>query len=310
MVMASGAGWRVPAVWLGIDWSPPSWDHIWEIVAAIAAIALVVLFGVTLHAVSRNFGAIVSTRGAILIGIYEAVWGLVLGLLAVAYIRQEPIAIARQIGVLPTPVIWFGAFGGVLVSLSAVADHSADGSWRDRWALWHLFRPMVGALVGIIAVIVFQAGILSVGASPNPDTSGVSHAPPPQDLSYYVIAFVVGYRESAFRLMIATLVDTLFKTTNSAKPVVDAVTPSGGSGGEVAITGSGLGKVNKVHFGTAAPVDPISVKDGYVIATAPDRATATEGARGSTTPSPPPCPWSWTAPTVRLPARTRTTSEL
>jgi hypothetical protein len=271
--MAGGADWQA-GMWLAFDWSPPSWNHVWEIVAVAAGIVLVVLFGMTLHAVWKNFGSIVSVRGAVLIGLYEAVWGVLLTLLAIDYIRQDPIAIRRQIGVLPTPVIWFGALGGVLVSLSAVADRSADGTWKDRWALWHLFRPVVGAIVGVIAVIVFQAGILSVGANPNPSQS--TSGPPPQDLSYFIIAFVVGYRESAFRQLVATLVDTLFKT-GSTKPAVDKVTPSGGPGGEVAIVGSGLGRVNKVAFGTAPPVDPTSVKDGYVMVTAPDRATATQG---------------------------------
>lgn len=72
-----------------------------------------------------------------------------------------------RIGTVPTPVPWFGALGAVIISLTGVFEHAAD--WRPSYRFWHLSRPFVGATVGVIAVLVFQAGILAVGEDVKPE---------------------------------------------------------------------------------------------------------------------------------------------
>jgi hypothetical protein len=65
----------------------------------------------------------------------EIVYLLGLGLLAAAYLEGwfEP---REHIGSLPTPVIWFGALGAVMLSLTGIFDHPYD--WDDKFALWHV----------------------------------------------------------------------------------------------------------------------------------------------------------------------------
>lgn len=131
-----------------------------------------------------------------------------------------------------------------MISLVGVADRSADGSWRDHWAMWHLLRPVVGASFGMIAVLIFQAGVLGIGSNPTP--SGAA-APGPANLTYYLVAFLVAYRESTFRELVKRLADTVL-STGTSKPSIDDFTPGQGGGGQVAIIGSSLGNTKVVNF--------------------------------------------------------------
>jgi len=125
---------------------------------------------------------------------------LALGVAAAAYfIPESPTAV--KFGSIPIGVVWFGALGAVLVSLTSVVDHADD--WDPSTGLWHLSRPVVGALLAVVSILMVQAGILSVGSTPA--TNGG-----PQDLLYYVVAFLVGYREETFRQLIKQLVDVVF----------------------------------------------------------------------------------------------------
>jgi hypothetical protein len=259
------------------SWNPRHWD--WDRIAEVAVIVglglVVVLFAVTMILIWENLGDIVSARGAALTVAYESVWALLLAIVAVDYLRQDPIAIAKTLGPVPTPVLWFGAVGGMLIALSGIADHTADGSWNDRWVVWHLLRPLVGVVVGVIAVLTFQAGILSIGANPNP-TGKSGTAPRTQDVTFYVIAFIVAYREATFRDLIKRLADVVF-TTGPARPTISGVVPPGGAGGQVAITGSGLSSVTTVRFGKATATIT-GQSDGSISVTAPARAAATDDA--------------------------------
>ena len=85
----------------------------------------------------------------------------------------------------PVAVPWFGAVGAVLISLTGVFEHEHD--WDDNYWPWHVARPFIGASLGVVSVLIFKAGILAVGSTPSPSPSI------PNNLLYYVMAFLVGY---------------------------------------------------------------------------------------------------------------------
>src|SRR2546423_10463237 len=117
-------------------------------------------------------------------------------------------------GPIPVGVPWFGALGAVLISLTGVFDHKRD--WDNELWPWHLSRPLIGITVGVVSVLILQAGVLSIGAS---------HAT--SNLLYYLIAFLVGYREETFRELIKRLVDVVLSPggTDSALPYIHAGNP-------------------------------------------------------------------------------------
>lgn len=168
------------------------------------------------------------------------------------------------LGSMPIGVPWFGALGAVIISLSGAFDHRTD--WDPSWNLWHFTRPLIGITLAIISWLIFQTGILAVGSKPDA-VNGVT-----PDLLYYVIAFIVGYREDVFRDLIKTADVILAPGGSASRPAVNAVNPLNGSaagGDKVAITGSSLTGTTSVKFGTSlAPTFHVD-SDTQISATTP-----------------------------------------
>ncbi|HEV7426161.1 MAG TPA: hypothetical protein VGQ46_07310 [Thermoanaerobaculia bacterium] len=151
-------------------------------------------------------------------------WLIFLGTLALVRIIAPPskIGLPDMIGSLPIAVVWFGAMGAVLISLTGIVEHAKD--WDVSFVLWHLSRPLMGGSLAIVAVLIMQAGILAVGttlAGAQPST--------PKYILYYLVAFLVGYREETFREMIKRLVDLIF-TPATPKPKTDEKQPAAAGG--------------------------------------------------------------------------------
>ena len=181
-----------------------------------------------------------------------------------------PVTLPDSFGQIPVGVPWFGALGGVIISLSGTVDHRKD--WDPSLKYWHLTRPVIGAAVAIISVLIFKVGVLSVSSNPTP-SPGVAN---PQNLLYYLIAFVVGYREETFRELIKRLIDVILTPGGGAPPpVIKNLNPSQGkiAGGEpVTIAGSGFTGTTSVKFGpTPAPNFQVD-SDVQITATTPPGA--------------------------------------
>lgn len=77
-----------------------------------------------------------------------------------------------------------------------------------RATIWHLSRPVMGAALAIVGFIILQAGVLSVGAAPgNPSIQ--------QNMLYYLVAFLIGYREETFRELMKRLLDLILASATS-----------------------------------------------------------------------------------------------
>jgi hypothetical protein len=161
-------------------------------------------------------------------------------------------------------VLFFGALGGVLISLAGVFEHMYD--WDDRYFFWHIARPLVGAAVAVVAVLILQAGILAVGVQPTDSEAGA------KDLLYYVVAFVVGYREQSFRGMVKKAADLILTSpAEGSAPVVSSIEPVHGpvaGGTKVTISGAGFKGTEVVQFGPNK-ADFVVSSDGEITATVP-----------------------------------------
>lgn len=181
----------------------------------------------------------------------EIGWLVVLGTLAFLYLSEPPILRLRDtLGPIPIGVIWFGALGGAMVSLTGiVSDHRKD--WDESFALWHFSKPLVGAGLGVVAVLIVEAGVLSVGATPPGASARV-----PQNILYYLVAFLVGYREETFRELMKRLVDLILApATPAPKPTIARLVPDSGTkdgGASVVIAGSGFTDTTAVMFAASA----------------------------------------------------------
>ena len=118
----------------------------------------------------------------------------------------------ESFGPVPLAIPWFGAVGGVMVSFRGVFSHVLD--WEPSRALRHYVRPFTAGVIGLVAYLMFAAGVDAVTQTPELLTNGRAV---PQVLGY-TVAFVIGYREDHFRLLIERVADSLLRTYQPGRP--------------------------------------------------------------------------------------------
>lgn len=193
-------------------------------------------------------------------------------------------------GVVPIGVPWFGALGGLTISIYGIVDHLND--WQPRWTLWHAIRPLVGAILGTVAYLIFIGVIQATGTSPTLGTA--NHSQPINSVVYLVIAFVVGYREETFRSLIKRVVDILLSPGDQTNAPSVSITPAPVDFGQVAhgttsqpktVTITNTGTAPLVFKGSADNPPGIAVQNEvFAIVTDPlTGATINPGASGNLT---------------------------
>jgi hypothetical protein len=110
---------------------------------------------------------------------------------------------AHQLGRLPTGIIWFGAIGGSLASLTGIFRH--DGrDWDHAWNFWHVMRPATGAVMGSLgAFFLLVSTEVAATGSARPDVR--------PDI-YCAAAFMAGFAERPLRELVKRLTDALYGT--------------------------------------------------------------------------------------------------
>jgi hypothetical protein len=128
------------------------------------------------------------------------VYLVVLLALAVGYVTWSPFhqVLPDTLGPIPVGVPWWGALGAVTISLYGVFRHNQK--WERSFNYWHIARPLLGAVLGMVAYLVFVVVI---------DATGVQ-AKRSGTLVYYLVAFLVGYSEDTVQLLLKRATDVLF----------------------------------------------------------------------------------------------------
>jgi hypothetical protein len=128
-------------------------------------------------------------------------WTVALVAAFFAYIEIDAVAdlFPSKIGSLPFSAVWFGAIGGLLISLQGIFKYNRR--WLQSYDYWHYLRPVLGAIMGTVGCLVFV--VLTTAAAS-------SKAPITQDAAFYaVVALALGYREKSFRQLLTRLTDTI-----------------------------------------------------------------------------------------------------
>lgn len=216
-----------------------------------------------------------SSRGAVFF--IELAYFLALGIFVVLY-RVNWIEPRKAFfGPVPFLVPWFGAVGGALLSMTGVFDHRGR-EWKPAYCYWHWARPLVGAIVATVSVLIFQSGILAVGGQLPAQTTATSPATSTKNLLYYVIAFVVGYREDIFRQLIRRFADVILTppADTTVAPVIESIDPQHAKVGQetqVIISGTGFTGTTAVKLADSG-ITFTAASDTQLAATIPADATA------------------------------------
>lgn len=150
--------------------------------------------------------------------------------------------------------MWFGALGGIVISLKGVYDHCCDtGAWDDCFNLWHIGRPVSGALTGLITLVLLLS---------------IDQKAPPEPV-VYAIAFIFGTQERRFFNFLSEVAALVVRVPNDEKTVglkiTDVQPVEGKEGALVLITGQGFAQGATVTFGSNKLNNAIVSKDGQTI---------------------------------------------
>lgn len=114
---------------------------------------------------------------------------------------------------IPPAIPWFGAVGAITISLQAVFERRGD-KWDSTFNYWHLGRPLIGAVLGIMSFLILSVIVALAGSTP----PSADNAPNVVNVTIFeVLAFIVGYREETFRHLLKRVTDLILQPagTNS-----------------------------------------------------------------------------------------------
>jgi hypothetical protein len=126
----------------------------------------------------------------------------------------------HHLGRLPLAIVWFGAIGGSLASLTGIFWHNRV-DWKDSYDLWHRLRPWTGLVMGSLGAFLVLVSTELATASSAAGGSGVSKPEAFNPDIYYAAAFFAGFAEAPFRALVKRLTDAIFGPGESA-PKTDA----------------------------------------------------------------------------------------
>jgi hypothetical protein len=110
------------------------------------------------------------------------------------------------------PYLWTGAIGGMTISYWGLVKHTVEMDFDDAYKLWYWFKPLLGAVFGLIAVVIVKAGLVSI-QGPAPGTTG---GEVPNTLPLHIIAFIAGFSERFFVQLIDRVMTALFGGSTTA----------------------------------------------------------------------------------------------
>jgi hypothetical protein len=152
----------------------------------------------------------------------------------------------------PIYAVWFGALGGIIISLKGVYDHGPR-EWQDTYNLWHYGRPISGAIAGGVILLLLKA----VGGD---------------DLAWPVAlatAFIIGTQERRFFNFLYEVARLLVQVPgdpqDEAISVMEIHPDRGPRGTELRILGRGFDPAATVWVGTSKLERVVVTRDGSSI---------------------------------------------
>lgn len=176
--------------------------------------------------------------------------------------------------------IWFGALGGIIISLKGVYDHAVGGApWNDSFNLWHIGRPVSGGIAGLMTFLLLQLASSSI----------------PSEAVAYAAAFIFGTQERRFFDLLSEVARLIVQVPSEKTPTpltVASITPAQGAANtSVTIAGTGfdlkataalggtsignLAVKNATTITGVVPARPAGAELVDVVVTNPDGTSAT-----------------------------------
>jgi hypothetical protein len=189
--------------------------------------------------------------------VYDLIVVLILLAVAVYYLKNPaPFTLGSANLNIAVRATWFGALGGIVISLKGVYDHCCHrGAWDDCFDLWHVGRPFSGGLTGLITLVLLLA-VYQNGA--------------PSEPVVYAIAFIFGTQERRFFNFLSEVAALVVRVPNEDQntglTATDIQPSQGTADALVVISGHGFAQGATVTIGANPLANVVVSKDGTTIA--------------------------------------------
>ncbi|HEY1796367.1 MAG TPA: IPT/TIG domain-containing protein [Stellaceae bacterium] len=158
----------------------------------------------------------------------------------------------------PVQAAWFGALGGIIISLKGVYDHAGGkpaNQWDNSYDLWHLGRPLSGAVAGGITYLLLRA------------INQSDHLTEPV---VYAGAFILGTQERRFFNFLSEVGRLVVQVPDETKTPtfqLGTIQPAQGAAGEtVLLCGHGFAPGLTVAIGGRPAGQVVVAADGTSVA--------------------------------------------
>lgn len=126
------------------------------------------------------------------------IWLIVLAALGLL-LKAQGGGIEGIFGITYWRYLLMGALGGITIALWGLVKHTTDLNFDVDFTLWYLLRPALGAISGLVAILVVKAGLFAI----NGPVLTTSEKP------LYVLAFLAGFSERFFVQVIDRVMTSL-----------------------------------------------------------------------------------------------------
>ncbi|MCI0514123.1 hypothetical protein L0128_12980 [candidate division KSB1 bacterium] len=106
------------------------------------------------------------------------------------------------------PFLWAGAIGGTTIAWWGLVKHTIAMDFDDQFNLWYYFKPLLGAIFGLISVLIIQGGLISLQPNVKIENKSI----------LYLIAFIAGFSERFFVQLIDRVITAFFGGSEAEKP--------------------------------------------------------------------------------------------
>lgn len=115
------------------------------------------------------------------------------------------------------PYLWSGALGGTTIAWWGIVKHTIQMDFDDQYQSWYWFKPLLGAIFGVVSVIIIQSGMVGLAQS-NVEVQNTS--------ILHIVSFLAGFSERFFVQLIDRVMTALFGGESAAPPVQVIEAPS------------------------------------------------------------------------------------
>jgi len=144
------------------------------------------------------------------IGWYLTLWLLALGAAGWFLKDAEGCASTGIFGFGYWRYAMMGALGGIVIAVWGLIIHTANLDFDRHFSVWYWFKPILGAVMGLVAVVTALGGLLAIqgqGSLPS-STSG--------KMVLYILAFLAGFSERFFIDIIDRVMTALLSNGKSS----------------------------------------------------------------------------------------------